>query len=189
MHGKKWRISTLSDVVWIVPRLGGGAVPEGASSVARGLAAWFVDGWFPDEPRAHALVADITAFLAGPLGAREGASFTAQRARVRQALEAGELRAFKMEMQFVLAAGGRKEEPKGEKVAAREEKTWFGIELVDDDDPPKPVPFKRYRVELPDGATREGMLDAEGRARITGIDPGQCSVTFPDFHGEDWRRL
>ncbi|MDI1447169.1 hypothetical protein [Polyangium sp. 6x1] len=189
MHGKKWRISTLSDVVWIVPRLGAGAVPEGASPVARSLAAWLVDGWFPDEPRFHPLVADIAAFLAGPLGAREGASFAAQRASLRRALEAGELRAFKMEMQFVLAAGGRKEEPKGEKVAAREEKTWFGIELVDDDDPPKPVPFKRYRVELPDGATREGMLDESGRARITGIDPGSCTVTFPDFHGEDWRRL
>jgi hypothetical protein len=188
MHGKKWRISTLSDVVWIVPRLGGGAVPAGASSVARGLAAWLVEGWLPDEPRFHPLASDIAGFLAGPLGARES-SFGAQRARIRRALESGELRAYKMEMQFVLAAGGRKEEPKGERVAAREEKTWFGIELVDDDDPPKPVPFKRYRVELPDGATREGMLDENGRARITGLDPGNCTVTFPDFHGEDWRRL
>nr|WP_240808112.1 hypothetical protein [Polyangium spumosum] len=188
MHGKKWRISTLSEVVWIVPRFGVGAVPEGASPVARGLAVWLVDSWLPDETRSRSLVADIAAHLAGPLGAPEG-SFGARRARIRRALEGGELCAFKMEMQFVLAAGGKKEEPKGERVAPREEKTWFGIELVDDDDPPKPVPFKRYRVELPDGATREGMLDENGRARITGLDPGNCAVAFPDFHGEDWRRL
>jgi len=189
MHGKKWRISTLSEVVWMVPRLGGGTAPEGASPVARSLAAWLVDGWLPDEPRSHALVTDIVASLDGPFGAHREGSFTAKRAFVRRALASGELRAFRMEMEIVLATAPRKQEAGGERVAPREEKTWFGIELVDDADPPQPVAFKRYRVELPDGAVREGMLDENGRARINGLDPGTCKVSFPDLHGEDWRKI
>jgi hypothetical protein len=188
MLGKKWRIATLSDVVWIVPRTGGGSVPEGASPVAKSLATWLVDGWLPDETRSRAVVAEMVDLLAGPLPERRDMSFAAQRALVRQALAAGELKAFRVEMQFVLAPTKRKEE-KGERAPLREEKTWFGIELVDDDDPPKPVAFKRYRVELADGSSREGMLDQNGQARIVGIDPGACKVSFPDLHGEDWRRL
>lgn len=69
---------------------------------------------------------------------------------------------------------------------SREETTWVSILLVDDADPPQPVPGVRYTIELPDGATREGRLDRLGRARIDGIDPGTCKVSFQDLDGRDW---
>ena len=76
--------------------------------------------------------------------------------------------------------------PKKQAEGPREQKTWVAIELMDDSDPPKPVPFKKYRIELPDQSIREGMLDANGQARIEGFDPGTCKVSFPQFHGADW---
>lgn len=48
-----------------------------------------------------------------------------------------------------------------------------------DSDPPKPVPCKKYQVELPDQSIREGMLDANGQARLEDFDPGTCKVSFP----------
>jgi len=29
-------------------------------------------------------------------------------------------------------------------------------------------------------------LDGKGRARFTGIDPGTCQITFPDFDAKEW---
>jgi hypothetical protein len=70
--------------------------------------------------------------------------------------------------------------------APKEVTTWISIELVDDQDPPQPVTFVSYRIELPDGSTRSGMLDGFGKARLDGIDPGTCKVSFPAFDGRDW---
>ena len=50
----------------------------------------------------------------------------------------------------------------------------------------KPVPGVRYTVKLPDGSERSGRLDRNGFARISGIDPGTCEVSFPDLHGPEW---
>jgi hypothetical protein len=32
------------------------------------------------------------------------------------------------------------------------------------------------------------MLDSEGRARVDGIDPGTCKVSFPDRDAKDWKK-
>lgn len=61
------------------------------------------------------------------------------------------------------------------------ERTWIEIELLDSDNPPQPVGGVRYQIELPDASIVEGRLDARGRARVTGIDPGTCKITFPDL--------
>ncbi len=63
-------------------------------------------------------------------------------------------------------------------------KAWIEIELVDEDG--LPVEGERYTVETPDGDARHGTLDARGRARIDGIDPGTCTVCFPDRDGSVW---
>jgi hypothetical protein len=76
--------------------------------------------------------------------------------------------------------------PKKPAPAPKHETTWIGIALFDDDEPPKPVPYVGYRIELPDGAVRTGMLDANGRARLDGIDPGSCKVSFPAYDRRDW---
>lgn len=60
-----------------------------------------------------------------------------------------------------------------------EEKHWLEIELVDDDG--KPVANELYFVELPDGSTLSGTTDANGRARVEGIDPGSAQVSFPNL--------
>ena len=56
---------------------------------------------------------------------------------------------------------------------------WIAIELIDDEGAPYPDEF--YRLELPDGSTRQGRLDREGKARIENIPEGTCKVFFPDL--------
>lgn len=64
-------------------------------------------------------------------------------------------------------------------------RTWIEIELVNDQG--KPVPQERYRIELPDGTIQDGILDPQGRARVSDIDPGACKITFPEIDAKEWR--
>jgi len=73
-------------------------------------------------------------------------------------------------------------EPKDEEEA--EKKSWVEIELVDEEG--NPVPGEKYRIELPDGKIAEGTLDEKGFARVSGIDPGTCKVTFPRLDKDAW---
>lgn len=63
---------------------------------------------------------------------------------------------------------------------------WIAIELVDELG--KHVPYEDYQVTLPDGTIIEDSLDRRGHAKITGIDPGTCKVSFPNRDAESWRR-
>jgi type VI secretion system secreted protein VgrG len=57
---------------------------------------------------------------------------------------------------------------------------WIEIKLLDEDQ--NPVPGEQYRITLPDGETvAEGTLDDKGSARVDGIDPGTCQVSFPNL--------
>jgi len=67
------------------------------------------------------------------------------------------------------------------------EKTWVEIMLIDDK--MKPVPRQPYVITTPDGARRSGVLDGDGRARVSGIDPGSCDISFPDIDGREWRAI
>lgn len=58
-------------------------------------------------------------------------------------------------------------------------KTWVEFVLLDEEG--VPVPEEKYSVELPDGSTKEGQLDADGRVRIEDIEDGTCWVTFPEI--------
>jgi uncharacterized Zn-binding protein involved in type VI secretion len=64
-------------------------------------------------------------------------------------------------------------------------KSWVEIELVDQKG--KPVPHERYRVVPPGGKPTEGFLDDKGFARIGGIDPGTCVISFPDLDAASWK--
>jgi len=71
--------------------------------------------------------------------------------------------------------------------ADEEKKSWIEIELVDEDD--NPIPGERYKVTLPDGKTvAEGTLDENGFARVDGIDPGNCKITFPNLDKDAWEK-
>lgn len=63
---------------------------------------------------------------------------------------------------------------------------WISIELVDELG--KHVPYEDYRITLPDGTVIEDSLDKNGRTRITGIDPGNCAVSFPNLDRQSWQR-
>lgn len=54
---------------------------------------------------------------------------------------------------------------------------WLGIELIDRKK--RPVPGAAWDVLLPNGETVSGILDRNGKTRLEGIDPGECTVTFP----------
>ena len=68
-----------------------------------------------------------------------------------------------------------------------DKKSWIEIELVDEED--NPVPGEKYKVTLPDGKTvAEGTLDEMGHAKISGIDPGTCKITFPTLDKDAWEK-
>ncbi len=63
-------------------------------------------------------------------------------------------------------------------------KTWIEIELVGEDD--EPIAGEKYRITLPDGTVDEGTLDTNGWARVQGIDPSTCEISFPDLDRDAW---
>jgi hypothetical protein len=65
--------------------------------------------------------------------------------------------------------------------------SWIEIQLMDMEG--NAVPGERYRVIDPNQETHEGTLDQTGHARIDGIPPGSCEITFPDRDGEAWDRV
>jgi uncharacterized protein (DUF2345 family) len=62
---------------------------------------------------------------------------------------------------------------------------WISIQLLDEEG--HAVPNEDYKITLPDGSTVEGTLDQHGRAKISGLDSGNCKVSFPDLDGEMWK--
>lgn len=190
--GERWRVD-VHEAIWLVRRSpweGVGEVPRGAESLSAASAAARVGSWFPEgwvsEDR---VLADICLSLEGAFpgsGAPDGGWL---RETVRRALGDGRLVAVRMPFDGPGEAFAEEEEAAlTQRRPAKEEKTWIEIVLVDEEDASQPVAFAKYRVELPNGSPREGMLDAKGRARIEGIDPGTCQVSFPGLDGSAWRR-
>jgi type VI secretion system secreted protein VgrG len=66
----------------------------------------------------------------------------------------------------------------------KEKKHFIKIKLVDEAG--KPVPGEAYKITLPDGRVTTGSLDEKGEAEVTGIDPGNCKVTFPNLDKDAW---
>lgn len=62
---------------------------------------------------------------------------------------------------------------------------WIAIALVTPDG--KPVAGEPFAVELPNGKPVFGKLDNLGRARLEGIDPGTCKVSFPERDAKEWK--
>jgi len=68
------------------------------------------------------------------------------------------------------------------------EKTWVEFVLINMAG--KPVANARYRAELPgEGSPRTGTLDANGKATFYKIDPGTCTICFPDYDKDAWLRV
>ena len=84
-----------------------------------------------------------------------------------------------------VAAPGEPAKPKARQLPPKKpRKTWVEIELLGMDG--SPIPGELYRIALPDGTSVEGRLNERGRARVSGIDPGACTVDFPELDMEAW---
>jgi hypothetical protein len=104
--------------------------------------------------------------------------------RLAEAFTHGELVALEVERP-VLVPPPWAEPPRPKPVEAPvAEPTWLAVELKDEEG--HPVPHARYVVTLPDGSTREGTLNKNGYARVDGVNPGQCKVSFPELDGQSW---
>jgi hypothetical protein len=184
MYGK-WCVGIFPDEVWIVRAFGSG-LPEGADALSAEAASFRVAEWFADDGLARQVLAEIYEEVAGALLPNPRLPTERMRERVREAFERGALRAYRIPVMLsATIVEAAPEQPKAPELE-REEKTWVAIELLDTDS--KPVPFKKYRIELPDESVREGLLDANGQAMIRGIDPGTCKVSFPQFDAADWKQ-
>jgi hypothetical protein len=168
------------------------ALALGGEALRREAAAERVDAWFPagwgHEDGGQVLTA-IGLALEGGVPGDSAPDAEWLKRTLRRALRDGRVTAVRVQVGVGAPAGGvaEEEEPKtAPRPAAREEKTWIEIVLMDDDEPPQPVAFAKYRIELPNGRVEAGILDANGRARVVGIDPGECQVSFPEFDGRDW---
>lgn len=84
---------------------------------------------------------------------------------------------------LIQAVGGN---PAQDSSSPSDRKVWVEIELLDEHG--KPVPSEPYRIELPDGSVTEGSTDDRGRARVDGIDPGNCKISFPLLDQRSWKR-
>ncbi len=58
-------------------------------------------------------------------------------------------------------------------------KTWIEVALLDDDD--NPVADEAYLIVDTDGNEYQGVTNAKGEIRVTGIEIGACKVSFPDI--------
>jgi hypothetical protein len=196
MTTRRWWVEGFGGGFWLSARSGWGLGEDvaahtqalGPQDAARRVDEWFPEGW--GDPGETPTLMDIASALGEEPGwSADGPAIARLKTVVRDALRDGRLVALWTNLQG--SGGGEaaeEEEARPAERAPQEEKTWIEIVLINDEDPPLPVPFKKYRIELASGETREGMLDANGRARIVGIDPGKCQVTFPGLDKADWKK-
>jgi hypothetical protein len=72
------------------------------------------------------------------------------------------------------------EEEQATPTAVEQRTSWIEIKLIDEES--SPIMGEKYRIVLPDGSITEGQLDSDGKARIEGINPGTCKVSFPGLN-------
>lgn len=192
----RWRVEGFHERLWLVQRSGWSSaaeLPDWCVALAPSLAANLVDEWFPDG-RGDAPSASTLASIAAALGEESAWNHEEARAHwkdaVRDALRSGRLVAARMDLPAPAGGGNvAEEDTRPAERAPRRETTWIEIVLVDSADPPQPVPYKGYRIELPCGEIREGRLDSQGKAMIRDIDPGTCQVAFLDLDEAVWQRV
>jgi len=151
---------------------------ERASALPTREASLRVRGWFAGPfdvrvlARLYTLAFDHT--IAEPHAALAP---NVLRRRIEEAVDLGRLLVIARPRPQVVVPVQIDEEVLGPEDAPR---SWIEIELVDDEG--NPVPDEPYTIVTGDGTSRSGTLDARGRAREEGIDPGACKITFPRRH-------
>lgn len=162
-----------------------GARGDAPSAEAEAHAS-LVPGWFEDDdPFARDLLVDLGELIGVDADQGRGLPTTALIALVKEAVLEGEL-VVRVHVEGFMIHRAEERVEEQERVEERRPTSWVAIRLVDDDG--DPVPYRRYRIETPEGTTREGILDDQGRARVDGIEPGTCRVTFPGLDARMWRK-
>ncbi len=185
-----WQVEGFHDGIWLLTERERAEAdtfesdPLPPFAAASRVAEWFPEG--PTEPPSWVL-SDACADLGAPSTPDRGPAAPLLRDLLRAALLDGRLTAVRVKQRMPPGdtPSSAPEPPPPPPPAKQDEKTWVEIVLRTRDDD-QPIPFKRYRIELPDGSVRQGMLDSNGAARVSGIDPGTCKVTFPDLHETEW---
>ncbi|WP_394831110.1 peptidoglycan-binding protein [Pendulispora rubella] len=93
------------------------------------------------------------------------------------ALSQGLLRLEKLEPLTAFFELGEEDAPPAQAHTAPED-TFIAMHLVDATD--QPVPNRRYRLDLPDGSTREGRFASDGTFRFDDIAPGTARLKMVD---------
>jgi uncharacterized Zn-binding protein involved in type VI secretion len=75
----------------------------------------------------------------------------------------------------------------GTQQTTAEKNAWVAFKLVDEDG--KPVVGEKYRLQLPDGSTKEGMTDMNGEVTVRDVAPGTCKISFPNLNDEEWKTV
>lgn len=177
-----WRIG-----MWMDVRLAtsDAAPPPDSDVLPAAQAAFWVRWVLEDGPKGRTALLEIAEALSGGFASHRSGIEEAL-AIVKQGFADGRLKAFAQK--HVGGGKGPAEiDPPDIEPPKEDKKTFVAVQLLSDEPEPKPVPFKRYRIVLPDESVREGQLDQFGRAVINDIDPGTCKVSFPDFDAADWK--
>jgi hypothetical protein len=61
---------------------------------------------------------------------------------------------------------------------------WLGLELVDEAG--SPVPDVAYQVKQGNQRPWTGTLDEQGKAKVRGVLPGPCDISFPGIDAVEW---
>jgi hypothetical protein len=112
--------------------------------------------------------------------------FEELRARIADALRSGRLFGARASRPMRVQRE-QQVEPLGPSTIVEEpetEKTFIAIELVDQDG--VALAGRRFRILLPNNVMQEGTTGPDGKARVKGIDRGQCEITFPGLYDDDF---
>ena len=83
------------------------------------------------------------------------------------------------------SSGNKGKSDTDDKKTPKEEKShWIGIKLEDHEG--KSAAGARYKVTLSDGTVQSGSLNKDGKVELKPIPAGQCKISFPDIHGDEW---
>jgi len=173
----------------LVVRRGGLRAGEGVLPVPHlQLARWLAD--LRNRPALHSLYAAVTgrpAVVGGSLD--HGAVLDHITAAVAEAFHRGRLLVVGAPPAWsIIANPGAKKDAGSPVISSNTKtKTWIEIRLVNKKG--APVPGAKYRLKLTDGSTEEGTTDDFGSARVSGIDPGMCEVSFLEFDAKEWKKV
>lgn len=68
------------------------------------------------------------------------------------------------------------------------DQTKHWIEIVLEDENGVRIPHEEYLITEKGGREHPGVLDGNGFARVDGIDPGNCQVSFPRRDQSEWKK-